>query len=227
MSAISLPADAGAADRQSSDGRTVSKRDFAIGTIIAIAMATAFATLSHGRSLWVTFLPGLGFAWLVFAWMQVRRIELPRAEKFAPLFFAVLAIQFLHFAEEFMTGFRTFFPALYAGAPYGENLFVWFNMISYAAFTLACVLAFYKNLRFLLVPVLFFIIYGATGNAISHTWWAIDAGAYRPGLITAQAYWIAGPVLLHALLGSRLQTGAFLIAFAAILVPLIEMFAVG
>jgi hypothetical protein len=227
MSAISIPADAGLADRQSAEGRTLSKRDFAIGTIIAIAMATAFATLSHGRSLWVTFLPGLGFAWLVFAWIFARSIELPRAEKFAPLFFAVLAIQFLHFAEEFMTGFRTFFPALYAGAPYEENLFVWFNMISYAAFTLACVLTFYRNLRFLLVPVLFFIVYGATGNAISHTWWAIDAGGYRPGLITAQAYWIAGPVLLHALLGSRLQTGTFLTGFAVVLVSLIQLFAVG
>src|SRR5690606_41266666 len=50
--------------------------------------------------------------------------------------------------------------------------------------------------KFLLVPVLFFIVYGALGNAIAHSWWSIYWGKYFSGLYTAQAYWIFAPLLL-------------------------------
>lgn len=90
-----------------SAGNVLSQVDLLVGTVIAVAMAIAFTRLSSGWSLTVTFVPGVVFSWLVFAWMYAARIELPRADRFGPLFFAALAIQFLHFAEEFGTGFRT------------------------------------------------------------------------------------------------------------------------
>jgi hypothetical protein len=204
----------------------LSKRDLVIGTVIALAMASVFVTLSSGRSLLVTFVPGVAFAWAVFVWLYVRQIPLPRADAFVPLFFAALGIQFVHFAEEFLTDFRTFFPTLYGGAAYGDELFVVFNMASYAMFTFACLLVFYGGLRFFLVPVLFFVVYGAIGNAISHTWWVIDAEAYRPGFFTAQAYWIAGPWLLYRLLGNRVHTAIVIATFGCVLVALISAFAV-
>jgi hypothetical protein len=154
-------------------------------------------------------------------------VALPRSEEFLPVFFATLGIQFLHFAEEYLTDFKTFFPTLYGGAAFGNELFVSFNMASYAIFTFACLLAIHARLRFFLIPVLFFVIYGAIGNAVSHTWWTFDAQAYRPGFFTAQAYWVAGPLVLYKLLGNALQTGAVVVAFGAVLVALISTYAVG
>lgn len=203
----------------------LSRRDFATGSVITLAMGAVFATLGHGLSLWVTFIPCLMVVWCVFAWMYARRIELPRAEAFAPLFFIALAVQFLHFAEEYVTGFRVAFPELYSGAPYDGDLFVVFNMCAYAVFAVACVLVFYRGVRFLIVPVLFFIMCGAMCNAISHTWWAVQAGGYWPGLITAQLYWILGPALLYALLRRRVAACGVAVVLAMILVPLLAAFA--
>ncbi len=99
-------------------------------------------------------------------------------------------------------------------------------MISYAAFTGSCLLVFYRGIRPLLMPVLFFVVYGAIGNAISHTWWVIATGAYFPGFVTALAYWIAGPWLLYRLTGSFRLTATIMIGFALVLVVLLTVFAV-
>jgi hypothetical protein len=174
--------------------------DFVVGTAITLLMAAAFTRLSSGRSLLVTFVPGLTVSWLVLLWMYANHVGLPAADGFVPLFFGVLTVQFLHFAEEFATDFQTFFPTLYGGAPYSDRLFVTFNMASYAVFATCGLLVFYADAKYLLIPVLFFIVYGAIGNAISHTAWALMARTYRPGFVTAQAYWVAGPYVLYRLL---------------------------
>ena len=214
------------ADAASPIENVLTRKDLAIGTGIAVVMGATFATVSSGRSLLVTFIPGLLIAWLIFAWMYGKRIVLPSAPAFVPLFFATLALQFLHFAEESVTDFRTFFPVHYGGTPYSNTLFVCFNMFSYTVFSLACVMVFYKRVRFLLMPVLFFITYGAIGNAISHSFWVLDAHAYRPGFFTALPYWIAGPYLLYRLIGQWRPSAVAVFAFAAILIPLIFVFAV-
>lgn len=207
-------------------GRSLTQTEFLIGTAIAIAMGTVFFNLSSGLSLIVTFVPGIAFAWAIFLWMYLDKVALPDAQTFVAPFFVALAIQFLHFAEEFVTDFKTFFPELYGGAPFANDLFVTFNMVSYAVFTLSCLAVAYRRIGFLLVPVLFYVIYGAIGNAISHTWWVVDAQAYRPGFVTAQLYWIAGPWLLAILLKNRAQALIAVVAFGAILVPLLASFAV-
>jgi hypothetical protein len=51
------------------------------------------------------------------------RVDLPDGRSFLPLYFTVLAVQFLHFAEEFVTGFNSRFPAMYGGDPYPLNTF--------------------------------------------------------------------------------------------------------
>jgi hypothetical protein len=191
--------------------------DFSIGTVIAVLMAIGFTRLSSGRSLIVTFVPGVAVTWLVILWMSVEHIGLPSADDFLPCFFAALVIQCLHFAEEFRTDFKTFFPTLYGGSPYSDNLFVTFNMVAYAVFTTCAVSVFYLHARYLLMPALFFIVYGAVGNAISHTVWSAVARAYRPGLITAQAYWVIGPYALYKLTGSPIATAITCISFAAVL----------
>lgn len=204
----------------------ISRGDFFVGTGITLIMGGVFAVLGHGLSLWVTFIPCLGIVWIVFAWMHFGKIELPRVEAFVPLFFVALAVQFLHFAEEYVTSFRVMFPELYGGAAYEGNLFVAFNMTAYAVFAVACVLVFYKRVRFLLVPVLFFIMYGAMCNAISHTFWTVRAGGYWPGAISAQLYWVLGPLLLFALLRSRVGAALVVAALVVLLLPLLSVFAV-
>lgn len=203
----------------------LSQQDLVIGTILALVMGMVFSRLSSGLSLLVTFVPGIVITWLVYLWLYVKQITLPTGATFLPLFFTTLAVQFLHFAEEYTTGFNTQFPLLYGGVPYSTNLFVTFNMLSYAVFTLSCILVFTKNLRFLLVPVLFFVIYGAIGNAISHTWWSLYLRAYFPGLVTAQLYWVYGPLLLYQLLGERRTVLVISTVWAAILILLLTFFA--
>jgi hypothetical protein len=63
-------------------------------------------------------------------------------------------------------------------------------------------LVFYVDARYLLIPVLFFVVDGAIGNATSHTLWSLTAREYRLGLVTAQAYWVVGPFVLYQLIGS-------------------------
>ena len=200
----------------------LSKADLIIGTVIAFVMATAFTLLSSGLSLIVTFVPGIVFAWLTYVWLYITTNATCQGSEFLPVFFLALAVQFIHFAEEFITGFRTSFPLLYGGTPYSEDLFVTFNMVAYFMFTLTCILVFTKSLRFLLVPSLFFIIYGAIGNAISHTWWSLYLQAYFPGLVTAQIYWIVGPLVLYKLLGRPKVVLLISILFALVLIPFVD-----
>jgi hypothetical protein len=203
----------------------VTTTDFVIGTMSALAMGTIFTLLSSGLSLIVTFVPGVVLSWLLYGWLFVKKIPLPASTTFLPPFFVLLAIQFIHFAEEFATGFSTKFPALYSGVPYSESLFVSFNMISYAIYAVGCILALTKHIRFLLMPPLVFIIYGAIGNAIAHTWWSLYLQSYFPGLFTAQLFWIAGPLVLYKVVGQRMVVFTTIILFTLVLVPLLTLFA--
>ena len=203
----------------------LSKRDFIIGTVIALVMGIIFTSLSSGMSLIVTFIPGVVVTWLVFGWLYLKQTKLPLGSDFLPIFFMALSVQFIHFAEEFTTGFYTKFPLLYGGTPYSQNLFVIFNMTAYFIFTVASILVFTKNLRFLLIPALFYICYGAIGNSISHTWWSLYLKSYFPGLVTAQLYWIAGPVALNKILGNRRETMIVIVIFSIMLAVLLTVFA--
>lgn len=205
--------------------RVLSRRDLVIGAVIALVMGTTFTFLSSGSSLIVTFVPGVVVTALTFGWLYLKQVPLPTGESFIPAFVGLLAIQFLHFGEEFATGFSADFPSLYGGVPYSANLFVLFNMAAYFVFTVACLVAFATRRWFLLIPALFFIIYGAIGNAIAHTWWSMYLGAYFPGLVTAQAYWIGGPLVLSRLMGQRRAALVTVVAFAIVLVPLLTIYA--
>ena len=212
-------------DRREPAENTLSKTDVVVGTAIVLAMGALFTKVSSGLSLIVTFLPGLAFTWVTYLWLYVTKTKLPSGAQFFPIFFALLAVQFIHFAEVFTTGVRSQFPLLYGGPAYSSDLFVVFNMVSYCAFTLGCILALAKGVRFLLVPALFFIVYGAIGNAISHTWWGLRQGSYFPGLVSAQVYWIAGPLVLYRLVPGRKFVLAIVVVFSLAMIPLLTIFA--
>ncbi|RLQ89237.1 HXXEE domain-containing protein [Notoacmeibacter ruber] len=179
----------------------VSGHDFLIGALIALVMGAAFVVFG-GMPLLATFVPGLAFALGLLAFLRKQNVAMAEGARLYPLYFGTLAWQFIHFAEEYITGFRSRFPELFGSTPYSAELFVEINMISYFVFVIAFLLVFEGRRRFLLIPVLFFVIYGAIGNAIAHTYWALWSGGYFPGLFTAQLYWVLGPMLLARLLGS-------------------------
>ena len=67
--------------------QTVSRRDLAIGTLLALIIGTIFV-LVGGRPLVVTFVPGLVVAWGVFAWLHVSQTALPKGGTLYPLYYA-------------------------------------------------------------------------------------------------------------------------------------------
>jgi hypothetical protein len=203
--------------------KTLDAKDFGIGTVIVILMAVLFASVG-GKPLIVTFIPGLFVSWLIYLWMYHNKTELPEWSTFSPIYFLTIAWQFIHFTEEYLTGFYNRFPSLYGHTPYPLYLFISFNMVSYFVFVVACLLVFTKSLKFLAVPVLFFLVYGAMGNAITHTWWVILQKSYFPGFYTAQVYWILGPLALSTFIGSRRTTLLSLVLLAAILIPMVTVF---
>jgi len=201
---------------------TLSRQDLGIGTVIALGMAGVFVW-AGGQALLSTFVPGLLVTWAIFLWMHLGQVALPEGRALYPLYFGVLAWQFLHFSEEFMTGFRERFPAFFGAAPFSTELFVGINMVSYFTFTIAFIAVFAGGRRFLLVPVLFFIVYGAIGNAISHTYWVILEGGYFPGFFTAQLYWVIGVLLLARLVSSWRAATVATSAFAVLLVSVLSL----
>ncbi|MEZ4518150.1 MAG: hypothetical protein R3C44_15460 [Chloroflexota bacterium] len=203
--------------------KTLERRDVIIGTIIVVLLAGTFAYLG-GKPLILTFVPVVFVTWIVFIYMYVKGTELPKGSYFLPFFLAMLAWQLIHFSEEFVTNFYTLFPELYGSAPYTPNIFVTFNMVAYFVFAIACILVFTRNIKFLLVPVLFFILYAGMGNVIAHTWWVILERSYFPGFYTAQVYWILGPLTLSALIGSEKNALIVMALIAAILSPLLIIF---
>ena len=200
----------------------LSRRDLVIGTVIALIMGSVFIK-TGGLPLMVTFVPGLFVSVGAISYMFIKKVEFPKASVFVPLFFATLAWQFIHFNEEFITGFYMKFPALYGTMPYSLEKFVTVNMISYFVFSLSCILIYTKGLRFLVLPMRFFIIYGAIGNAITHAWWVIWLKGYFPGFFTSLVYWVLGPLMLGTLVGSKKIAWLIVAITSVILIPLVTI----
>lgn len=167
-----------------------------IATAMAVAMITLFWVFSSGWSLRVTFVPGVVGAYILF--LLTARRKAPAREQLLPVYLVALAVQMLHFAEEYVTGFYDKFPALFGAPGYSRETFVLFNMGAYCAFVIGALII-QKKLRAPMMIPLFFISYGVIGNAITHAIFAISVGGYFPGLYTSLAYWVLAPALLRAL----------------------------
>ena len=143
-----------------------------------------------------SFAPAMVVAFVCYLRTSYR--QMPKAERVLPVYLIALAIQFLHFTEEYVYGFHQRVTEIMAGMPpFDVNVFVAFNMIAYCLFLLAG-LGMYKGMKFSMVLVWFFAIV-VLGNAIWHAALALKVGGYFPGLYTSFAGWIVGPVLLKRL----------------------------
>ena len=111
-----------------------------------------------------------------------------------PIYLVVVALQCLHFAEEFVTGFQRRFPQRFDLEPWPDSFFVIFNAICICVWVLAgASISAGRTSRVVGVAV-WFLTFGAIGNGIAHPVLAIASGGYFPGLITAPVLGFAGVV---------------------------------
>jgi hypothetical protein len=100
-----------------------------------------------------------------------------------PVYLLAIAVQCLHFTEEYVTGFQHQFPELF-GIHWSDARFVTFNMLWLAAFVLAG-LGVYRRVPLAYLVVLFLALIGGVGNGVSHLILSAMSRGYFPGLITA------------------------------------------
>ena len=114
-----------------------------------------------------------------------------------PIYLLAIAVQCLHFMEEYLTGFQHRFPRLF-GADWSDAHFVTFNMLWLAAFVLAG-LGVYRRVQLAYLIVLFLALIGGVGNGASHLVLSATSRGYFPGLITAPFCLLVGVLLINRL----------------------------
>jgi hypothetical protein len=116
-----------------------------------------------------------------------------------PVYLLAIAVQCLHFTEEYVTGFQHRFPRLF-GDDWSDARFVTFNMLWLAAFVLAG-LGVYRRAPLAYLVVIFLALIGGVGNGASHLVLSVMYRRYFPGLITAPLCLLMGIALLTRLFG--------------------------
>ena len=109
------------------------------------------------------------------------------------LFLLCIALQFLHFVEEYVTRFNERFPQLLGLAAWSNEFFVSFNLIWITVWTLSAI-----GLRANFRPAFFavwFLIISMVLNGVAHPVLAIAAGGYFPGLWTSPFLGVMGLML--------------------------------
>ena len=109
----------------------------------------------------------------------------------------VLALQALHFCEEYLHEFYWRFPELLGLSAWSEAFFVTFNLTWLAIWT-AAIAGLEKFPRAALVP-LWFLGIAAAVNGLAHPALAIAVGGYFPGLWSSVFVGLAGVLLLYRL----------------------------
>lgn len=122
-----------------------------------------------------------------------------------PVYLVAIAVQCLHFTEEYLAGFQHQFPRLF-GDDWSDARFVTFNMLWLAAFVLAA-LGVYRRIPLAYLIVLFLALIGGVGNGISHLVLSATYRRYFPGLITAPLCLLLGFILLTRLFGRAPSEG--------------------
>src|SRR5215213_6871830 len=174
--------------------------NLSVPVVIAIISIITFFLVHPAQRL--SFVPVMVVAFVCYLLTSYR--EMPKVERVLPIYLIALAIQFLHFTEEYVYGFHHRITEVMAGMPpFSVNVFVAFNMVAYSLFLLAG-LGMYKGVKFPMIIVWFFAVV-VLGNAIWHALLTLRVGGYFPGLYTSFGGWIVGPILLKRLCERRAQ----------------------
>jgi len=171
----------------------VRSRDRIVGAVFVLVVVTAQARWMGSATTLLSV--GLVIAYLL--WIAARWKNDPAAV--LPMCLLAIAVQCLHFAEEFLTGFQRQFPKL-IGHEWSDARFVAFNMAWLAVFVLAA-LGVYRRVPLAYLVVLFLALAGGVGNGAGHLLLSATQGRYFPGAATAPLCLLAGIGLLTKLLG--------------------------
>jgi hypothetical protein len=180
-------------ESSAAQGRTnaVSLHDRGVGAIF-VSIVLAAQTRWMGLAI-IALSGGLVLAygvWVAAHWKN-------DAAAVLPIYLLAIAVQCLHFTEEYVTGFQHQFPRLF-GDDWSDARFVTFNMLWLAAFVLAG-LGVYRRVQLAYLIVLFLALIGGVGNGIAHLVLSATYGRYFPGVITAPFCLLVGITLLTRL----------------------------
>jgi len=146
------------------------------------------------------FLSILLIAACIIAW---RRRNLPAPQSIVPVAALALALQALHAAEEFGTGFHLRVPPLVGLDPWSDTFFVGFNLAAIAIWCVALGAAAHGRLTPLTLAPLWFLALACVGNGVWHPLLALLTAGYFPGLVTSLAMAFVGPAFVRRLLTSE------------------------
>jgi hypothetical protein len=176
----------------------VSVRDRIVGAVLVLIVLAA-QTRWMGSAI-ILLSGGLVVAYGV--WVAARWKN--DAAAVLPIYLLAVAVQCLHFTEEYLTGFQHRFPRLF-GDDWSDARFVTFNMLWLAAFVLAG-LGVYRRVQLAYLIVLFLALIGGVGNGASHLVLSATYRKYFPGVVTAPFCLLAGIALLTRLFaGTRVR----------------------
>ena len=114
-----------------------------------------------------------------------------------------LALQALHVAEEFSTGFHRQAPAMLGLEPWSPSFFVWINLTAVALWTLALRACTLGRVNPFWAALLWFLAIASIGNALWHPLVSLAIRQYFPGTVSAPFLGIAGFLLARAMLDTE------------------------
>ena len=161
---------------------------------IAVIAILIFYLVSLKMPVVSIFIPGVIAAFIVYYHTYYRHTAEPTTV--LPLYLVCLAIQCLHFAEEYIGNFTTVLPNQIGQDAYDLKYWLIFNMAAYSVFILGAVVIYKKKTAFMIIPI-FFILIGVLFNPLGHIALSVYMGDYFPGLYSALLYLIVGPILIR------------------------------
>jgi uncharacterized protein with HXXEE motif len=167
----------------------VTSRDRIVGAIFVLLVVTV-QTHWMGRAV-ILLSVGLVIAYLV--WIAARWNNDPVAV--LPMCLLAIAVQCVHFCEEFLTGFPRQFPKLLGNDAWSDAQFVAFNMAWLTLFVLAA-LGVYRRVALAYLVIFFLALAGGVGNGLGHLLLSATQGRYFPGAFTAPLCLLVGIALL-------------------------------
>lgn len=168
-----------------------------IPLVIAIIAISIFWIVSLTLNVVIVFIPGVIITYLLY--LNTFYKKTPNPERILPLYLFALGIQFIHFAEEYLTDFTVVVPHLLGREEYPLDYWLVFNMVAYFIFIIGGIILFKKIKELMIIP-LFFILVGVLLNSIGHILISLYVGEYFSGLYTALIYVIIGPILIKRVL---------------------------
>lgn len=165
-----------------------------IQILVAVIAIILFWYSSRTITSVIIFIPGVIISYIFCLGYLKNRTT--TADKLLPWYLFAMAIQLIHFLEEYKTGFIEKLPALVDQVPYPLDDWIALNMIAYAVFVLGGIVLHRRIHALLIIPV-FFILIGVVFNGIAHVLLSLYVGGYFPGLITALIYIVLGPYLVR------------------------------